>query len=376
MPWNKDDDKGDSGPVQGPWGQQPKGPRNQNNWGGGGNRGPGSGPPNLDDILGKAWAAIKSTLGGGSGGSSGQGGGAWAGSWAFPVALAVAFVGFESVYQIQPDERGVVMRFGKYNRTAEPGLHFALWPIESMDTPKVSSSNQIEIGQGNNEASMLTKDRNVINVPFSVVWQISDAKKFLYNVADPDEMIRTTSQSAMREVVGQTDAQPLLNVGKDVVANEVKTITQNLLDSYDAGIAISVVNLGDIQPPTELINAFAEPVRAGQDKKRFLNEAEQYKNKQLQSAQGEAARLIEEANAYKAAVVADAQGEAARFLSIYEQYQKAKDVTRERMYLETMEQVLGRTNKVIIQGGQGGAGVVPYLPLPEIKRASSAPAQN
>jgi modulator of FtsH protease HflK len=223
---------------------------------------------------------------------------------------------------------------------------------------------------------MLTSDKNIISVPFSVFWQISDAKSYLYNIADPEEVIRNVSQSAMREVVGQTKAQPLLTSGKDLVAADVMQITQKLLDEYQAGVTVTAINLGDVQPPEQVRDAFAEVVRAGQDQQRFINEAEKYKNQQLRLAEGEAAKLVEDANAYKASIVADAQGEAARFISVYDQYKNAKDVTRERLYLETMEVVLKRTNKVIIEGGKGGSGVVPYLPLPEIKNRASAVPQN
>jgi modulator of FtsH protease HflK len=361
MPWNKDDEGG----GQGPWGQGPKDkPRNQNNWGGGGNRGPGSGgglPPDLDELVRRGKDSLKNAIPGGGG----------RGSWLIPVALAAVFMVFNSIYQVQPDERGVVMRLGKYHRTAEPGLHFALWPIERMERPKTGSVRQINIGNESNETSMLTADKNIINVPFSVFWRITDAKSFLYNVADPERVIRNISQSAMREVVGQTKAQPLLTTGKDVVAAQVMEITQKLLNDYSAGVTVTAVNLGDVQPPAEVANAFAEVVRAGQNQQQLINEAEQYKNQRGRLAEGEAAKMIEDANGYKASVVADAQGQAARFLSVYEQYKNAKDVTRERLFLEMMEQVMANTNKIVIEGGQGGSGVVPYLPLPEVKNRAS-----
>ncbi len=357
MPWNKDDEGG----GQGPWGQGPKKPGNQNNWGGG-NRGPGSNlPPDLDELIRRGKDSLKNAIPGGGGRSS----------WLVPLGLLAVFVLYNSVYQIQPDERGVVMRFGRFDRVAEPGLHFALWPVESMDKPKVGSVRQIDIGAENNEATMLTSDKNIISVPFSVFWQISDAKSYLYNIADPEELIRTVSQSAMREVVGQTKAQPLLTNGKDLVASDVMQITQRLLNEYNSGVTVTQVNLGDVQPPAEVRDAFAEVVRAGQNQQQLINEAELYKNKQSRLAEGEAAKLVEDANAYKSSVVADAQGEAARFVSVYDQYKNAKDVTRERMFLETMELVLGRSNKVIIDSGKGGPGVVPYLPLPEIKNRAS-----
>ncbi len=367
MPWNKDDEGG----GQGPWGQGPKNnPRNQNNWGGG-NRGPGSGgggnlPPDLDELVRRGKDSLKGIIPGGGGGRSG---------WLVPIALAAVFVAFNSVYQVQPDERGVVMRLGEYNRTADPGLHFALWPVERMEKPKTGSVRQINIGSEGTEASMLTADKNIINVPFSVFWRISNPKDFLYEVADPENVIRTISQSAMREVVGQTNAQPLLTTGKDAVAAQVMQISQTLLDQYKAGVVVTSVNLGDVQPPAEVANAFAEVVRAGQNKIQLTNEADQYANQRTRLAEGEAAKLKEDATAYKAEVVNDAQGEASRFLAVYEQYKNAKDVTRERLFIEMMENVLANTNKIVIEGGQGGSGVVPYLPLPAITGSKPA-AQN
>jgi modulator of FtsH protease HflK len=363
MPWNKDDEGG----GQGPWGQGPKGnPRNQNNWGGGGgNRGPGSNlPPDLDELVRRGKDSLKGVIPGGGGGRSG---------WLVPLALAAVFAVFNSIYQVQPDERGVVMRLGKYNRTAEPGLHFALWPVERMEKPKTGSVRQINIGNEGDEASMLTSDKNIINVPFSIFWRIANPKDYLYEVANPESVIRAISQSAMREVVGQTNAQPLLTTGKDAVAAQVMQITQGLLDQYKAGVVVTNVNLGDVQPPAEVANAFAEVVRAGQNKIQLTNEADQYANQRTRLAEGEAAKLKEDATAYKAEVVADAQGEASRFVAVYDQYKNAKDVTRERLFIEMMENVLANTNKIVIEGGQGGSGVVPYLPLPAISGAKTAP---
>ena len=224
---------------------------------------------------------------------------------------------------------------------------------------------------------MLTADKNILGVPFSVFWRINDPQNFLFNVADPERTIRSISQSAMREVVGQTRAQQILTTGKNAVEAQVMTITQTLLDEYGSGVTITSINLGDVQPPREVANAFAEVVRAGQNQQQLINEAEQYRNQQVRLAEGEAAKLVEDANAYKARVVADAEGEAARFLSVYEQYKNAQGVTRERIFLETMEGILGSTNKIVIQEGANGQGVVPYLPLPEIqKRATTAVPQN
>jgi modulator of FtsH protease HflK len=361
MPWNSE---GGGGNNQGPWGQGPwgqgGGPKRPNQ----GGRGPT--PPDLDDLIRKGQDKLKQVLP--------SGGGRF--GWVLPVAILALFVAFNSIYQVQPDERGVVLRFGTYNRTAEPGLHFALWPVETMEKPRVGAVRQINIGTEGSEGQMLTSDKNILGVPFSVFWRINDPKNFLFNVADQERTIRSVSQSAMREVVGQTRAQAILTTGKNVVETQVMTITQDLLNNYMAGVTVTSVNLGDVQPPQEVANAFAEVVRAGQNQQQLINEAEQYRNQQVRLAEGEAAKLVEDANAYKSRTVADAQGEAARFISIYDQYKNAKDVTRERIFLETMEQILGQTNKVIIEEGANGSGVVPYLPLPQLQQRSGSAAQN
>jgi membrane protease subunit HflK len=358
MPWNSEGGGGNQGPWgQGPWGQGGGGGPRRPNQGGGGGRGPN--PPDLDDLIRKGQDRLKQVLPQGGGGRFG---------WIIPIVLVALFVVYNSIYQVQPDERGVVLRFGTFDRVAEPGLHFALWPVETMEKPRVGAVRQINIGSDGNEGQMLTSDKNIISVPFSVFWRINDAQSFLFNVADQERTIRSTAQSAMREVVGQTRAQAILTTGKNAVEAQVMEITQTLLDEYKAGVTITSINLGDVQPPREVADAFAEVVRAGQNQQQLINEAEQYRNQQFRLADGEAAKLIEDANAYKASVVAQAEGESARFLSVYEQYRNARGVTRERIFLETMEQVLGQTNKVILESGPNGQGVVPYLPLPEVQR--------
>ncbi len=351
MPWNKDDGGGNNqGPWgQGPWGQGPKRPQ-------GGGRGPN--PPDLDELLRRGQDKLKQALP--------QGGGRW--TWLLPVLLAAAYVVFNSIYQVQPDERGVVLRFGQYNRTAEPGLHFAIWPVETMEKPKVGAVNQITIGSERADSQMLTSDKNIISVPFTVQWRIANPKDYLFNVAEPERTISALAQSAMREVAAQSNAQLILTTGKNAIATKVMTITQALLDQYQAGVMITAINLGDVQPPEQVADAFADVVRADQNKKQKENEAQLYRNDLEQQAEGQAAKLAEEANGYKARVIAEAEGEAARFLSVYNEYKNAKDVTRERIFLETMELILGNTNKVLIEEGASGSGVVPYLPLPEIQK--------
>ena len=363
MPWNSEGGNGNQGPWgQGPWGQG-GGPKRPNQ--GGGNRGPN--PPDLDELLRRGQDKLKQVLPSGSGGRM---------SWVLPAVLLVAFVAYNSIYQVQPDERGVVLRFGTYDRTADPGLHFALWPAETMEKPRVGAVRQINIGNEGNEGQMLTSDKNILGVPFSVFWRINDPQNYLFNVADPERTIRSVSQSAMREIVGQTRAQAILTTGKNTVEAQVMEITQTLLDNYKSGVTVTAINLGDVQPPREVANAFAEVVRAGQNQQQLINEAEQYRNKQVRTAEGEAAKLVEDANGYKARVVAEAEGEAARFLSVYEQYKNARGVTRERIFLETMEQILAQTNKVILESGPNGSGVVPYLPLPELQRREPSAPQN
>lgn len=353
MPWNKDDNNGGG---QGPWGQGPRNQRNQNNWGS--NRGGGNLPPDLDELLKRGRDSFKNALPGGAGGRF---------SWALPAVLVALFVIYNSVYQVQPDERGVVLRLGAYARTVEPGLQFAIWPIERIEKPRVGSVRQINVGNEQSEGLMLTNDKNIISVPFTLQWRISNPKDFLFNVADQERTIKSLAQSAMREVVAQNSAQAVLTTKKSEIAAQVITITQNRLDDYQAGVTLTALNLGETQPPPEVADAFADVVRAEQDRKRLENEAQQYRNQKNQQAEGEVGRLTEEATGYKAAAIAEAQGEASRFLSVYEQYRNAKDVTRQRIFLETMELVLRDSNKVVIENGQGGTGVVPYLPLPQIQ---------
>jgi modulator of FtsH protease HflK len=356
MPWNKDDGGG-----QGPWGQGPWGGGNRNNPrnNGGGNRGSGNLPPELDQLLQRGRDNLKNALPGGGGRFS----------WLLPIGLVVLFVVYNSVYQVQPDERGVVLRLGEYNRTVEPGLQFALWPIDVIEKPKVGSVRQLAIGSDGNEGQMLTSDKNIISVPFTVQWRISVPKDFLFNVADQERTIKALSQSAMREVVAQNSAQGVLTTRKDAIAAQVSQITQGLLDAYSAGVMITAINLGDVQPPPEVADAFADVVRAGQNKIQIENEAQQYRNQIVQQTAGEVAKLNEEAEGYKASTIADAKGEAARFISVYDEYKNAKDVTRQRIFIETMEKVLAQSNKIIIEGGPNGSGVVPYLPLPQIQKS-------
>ena len=294
------------------------------------------------------------------------------------VLVILAFVGIQSIYTVQPDERGVELRFGKpKDEVSMPGLHFHFWPIETVEIVKVTEQQQ-NIGARATSTSaatgvMLTGDQNIVNVQFSVLYTVSDPKSYLFNVDTPAETLQQVSESAMREVVGRRPAQDIFRDNRQAIAADVRAIIQATMDGYGAGLSINAVAIEDAAPPREVADAFDEVQRAEQDEDRFVQEANQYANQKLGAARGQAAQIVEEANAYKSRVVNEAQGEAQRFVSIYDQYRTAPEVTRERMFIETMEQVLKGSNKVIIDEKQG---VVPYLPLNEIMRGNTGAAQQ
>ena len=352
MPWSNQGGNNGNGNQGGPWGNGPKRP----NGGGGGQQ-----PPDLDDIIKQGQDKIKQLFPGG-----GPGGGA--GSNKF-MALAIVvglilIVGFNSFYRVQADEEGVVLRLGAFNRISNPGLRFAFWPIEKAEILQVTKEHNMTFG-ANGEGRMLAGDQNMVDIRFTVQWRIADPKKYLFNIRQPEALIRVIAESAMRDVVGRTAADIVRTKGRFDTQERVKTLIQKTLTSYDAGININGVQLEQADPPPEVVDAFEEVQRAEQEQNKLIREAERYRNKLLGEARGEAAQIVEKSKAYKAKVVAEAEGEAARFTKIYQQYAKAKDVTRKRLFLETMEQVLSKSNKVIIEG-KGGNGVVPYLPLPEV----------
>jgi membrane protease subunit HflK len=253
-----------------------------------------------------------------------------------------------------------------------------LWPIETVEKVNVTE-NQTSIGSvtgGNNrsakdEGLMLSGDQNIVDVRFSVLWSVNDPSKFLFNVREPEDMVRSAGESAMREVVGRRPAQDIFRDDRAGIAEEVRDITQRILDGYQMGVRVSQIAIENVAPPTEVADAFDEVQRAEQDEDRFQEEARQYANTLLGNARGQAAQQREDAAAYKDRVVKEAQGEAARFNSILTEYAKAPAVTRKRLFLETMEQVLGGSQKVILEDG---TGVTPYLPLPQLKTNAEAPA--
>lgn len=361
MPWNNQNGGGGwKGGGGGPWGQGPQGggPSNQQ-------------PPDLEELLKRSQDKFKQAMPGGGGGVF----------WLIAIVLVLFVWGFNSVHTIDADEEGVVLRFGKYDRTLPAGLRVVLWPVETIEKVKYTAQNQETFGLGNREAFggsssgnsdslMLAGDLNLVDIKFTVLWKIKDSQNFLFNVKDPQGLIKGVSQSAMREVVGRTTAEKVRTTQREATQDEVKKLIQAALDTYNAGISIQKVNLEDADPPRQVAKAFEEVQGAAQEQNRLIREAERYRNEKLGTARGQASQTIEAAKGYKARIVAEAEGEAQRFISVYNEYVKAKDVTRKRLFFETMEQVLSKSNKVIIE--KGGSGVVPYLPLPEVGKRSSA----
>ena len=348
-----------------PWGTPP---------GGGNGSGKGPTPPDIDALIRDIQSKIKRFLPGGS--SSG-------GRPIGLILIIIAFVWLASgLYRVGPDEQGVVLRFGKFVKTTQPGLHYHIpLPVETVETPKVTKVNRIDIGfrserdsgfsQGGGvadvpqESLMLTGDENIVNIDFSVFWVIKDAGKFLFEIQDPEGTVKAAAETAMREVIAKSKIQPVLTEGRAQIEIETQEIIQSILDEYNSGIQITQVQTQKADPPDQVIDAFRDVQAARADMERSKNEAEAYANDVIPRARGEAAKIMQAAEAYKQKVVAQAEGEASRFISIYEEYAKAKEVTQERMYLETMEKVLADIDKVIIEKG-AGSGVVPYLPLPEL----------
>ena len=289
------------------------------------------------------------------------------------------------LYRVLPDEQGVVLRFGKFIKTTQPGLNYHLpIPIESVLTPKVTKVNRMDIGFRSErdsgftsssvadvpeESLMLTGDENIVNIDFSVFWVIKDAGKFLFKIQDPEGTVKAAAETAMREVIARSNIQPILTEGRSQIEIDTQAIIQNILDEYNSGIQITQVQTQKADPPDQVIDAFRDVQAARADMERAKNEAEAYANDVIPRARGDAAVILQAAEAYKKEVVAKAEGEASRFLAIYNEYKNAKTVTQERMYLETMEKVLADINKVIIDKKSGG--VVPYLPLPELSKKAT-----
>lgn len=371
----------------GPWGGGGRNGGDGNKGNGGDDRRPPNRPndpqiPDIDQIVKKGQEQLRVLMGGrgGSGqgpnGSGGEGPKLTRGTLGLGALALVAFWAFSSFYTVKPEEQSVELFLGKYTATGEPGLNFAPWPFVTAEVIPVTREQieNIGVSQGNRSESglMLTTDENIVDIDFQVVWNINDPAKYLFNLRDPVDTVRAVSESAMREIIAARELAPILNLDRGVIADQTHELVQSILNSYESGINVVRVNLEKADPPREVIDAFREVQAAEQQRDRLERQADAYANRVLAGARGEAAQILEQAEAYRARVVNGADGEASRFLAVLEEYKLAPEVTRKRLYIETMESVLGDVDKVIIDQGVGGQGVVPYLPLNELRKTGGS----
>ncbi len=351
----------------------------------GGGRGPGGdGPqiPEIDDLVKKGQEQLRVLMGGRGGGGTGGGTGGGGpnpfltrGTFGIAAVIGLVLWGMASFYTVRPEEQSVELFLGEFSQIGNPGLNFAPWPVVTAEVIPVTREQTEEIGvggRGGDAGLMLTGDENIVDIDFQVVWNINDPAKFLFNLRDPRPTIRAVSESAMREIIAQSDLAPILNRDRGAIAVQLLDLIQSTLDSYDSGVTVIRVNFDKADPPESVIDAFRDVQAAEQERDRLQNVADAYANRVLAEARGQAAQLLEEAEGYRAQQVNQAEGEASRFSAVLEEYAKAPEVTRKRLYLETMEQVLGRVDKIILDqndGSGGGQGVVPYLPLNELRRS-------
>jgi len=360
-------------------------------WGGGGGPGPwGSGgggrgfqPPNFEDTLRRLQNFLRQILPGGGRSSGGS-----PMLWSLGLAVIVLLWLVSGFYRVDPDQEGIVLRFGAYDRKASPGLNYHLpWPIEEALTPTVTRINRVEIGYrtsvaGQNarqtdvpvESLMLTGDENIVDINFTVFWLVKDAQAYLFNIRNPELTVKSAAESAMREVIGHTEIASAFAEGRGKIETDTQKLLQEILDYYSAGIDVTQVQLLKVDPPDPVIDAFRDVQSAKIDLQRLINEAESYRNGVVPTARGDAARVGQEAQAYRAQIVLKAQGDAARFLSVYDSYKASEDVTARRLYIETMESILSNTNKILIDKTASGSGVIPYLPIPGLTPRLPGPA--
>ena len=334
-------------------------------------------PPELDEIVKKGQEQLRLLMGGkaGKSGNGGNQGGSPISMGKRPIFLGLIVLAvlwlFTSFYRVDTSEQSVELLFGKYLETGEEGLNFAPWPIVTKEIVAVTRENTEEIGVGrsgraSDQGLMLTADENIVDIDYQVVWNINDAQKFLFNIAGPQETIRAVSESVMREIVARTNLTPILTTGKGKIEQELQALIQQTLDSYESGVRIVRVNLDKADPPGDVANAFKEVQAAEQTKDTLEKQADAYSNKVVAEARGEAAQLQQQAEGYRAQVINEAVGEASRFKAVYAEYAKAPEVTRKRLYIETMERVLSSVDKILIDQGANGQGVLPYLPVNEL----------
>jgi modulator of FtsH protease HflK len=374
----------------GPWQPRGQGPRNPNPWGGGGgSSGGGSGgrePPDLEDIFRRGQDKLRSVLPGGRGGDGLSGLGAL--GIAFIALLALAGWMLTGFYTVRPNEMGIERVFGRFVSITQPGLNWNWpYPVGRIDKPTIGVQT-IEIGLRSNESRrgairdvreeslMLTGDENIVDVDFSVLWLV-DARRpqdFVFNLRDPERTVRVVAESAMREVIGRREIQPVLTGARLEIERAVQDLMQKTLNSYGAGIIVQQVQMMKVDPPTEVIDAFRDVQAARADQERMQNEAQTYANKVIPEARGEASKITQRAEAERERMIADARGEAARFTAILDEYKKAPDITRRRLYIETVERIYAGMDKIILDPGKNGAGAIPLLPLNEIMKKNATEA--
>jgi modulator of FtsH protease HflK len=375
MPWQNNNGggggwKSGGGNGGGPWGQGPRG-------GGGGG---GQNQPDIEEIFKRGQDHLKNALPGGSGIPSA--------AWVLLLAIGAAVIGFYAfTYKVNPNQLGIVLQFGKFKDQKGPGLHFRWpYPVNEVLLPDVTRNNRLQIGMRSSsvgtssrasssrdvpeESLMLTGDENIVDVDFEVQWKIKDAKSYLFNIQNPETTVRQVAEAAMREIVGENDIQRVLTEAREEVRRKVFSLIQKTLDEYKAGIEIVQVQLQKVDPPGKVIGAFRDVQAARADQERLQNEANAYANRIVPEARGQSERILQAAQGYRQQTVAEAVGQASRFEKVYGEYKKAPEVTRKRMFLETMERVYQGTDKIILDS-KGGTGVVPYLNLNELTKSNA-----
>ncbi len=359
-PWGNRPGGNGPGKGKGPWGQSGKPDRS----------GPRSGEtsPDLENVI----QGFKTRLGGGGPRRGGGGGGGQSpfgkyGPFGAFVAVGLLAMLVSTVYTVDQKEEAVVLRFGEYSRTTQPGLNFKLpYPVETVMKAETRVVNKEDIGGSTRASLMLTGDENIVDIDFTVLWRISDLNNFIFNVDETPIAVRAVAESAMREIVGKNDLEGIITTERLKITTSVRDLMQVTLDEYEAGVEVVEVQLQKADPPAgDVINAFRDVVNAAQDAETTVNEATAFQNDVVPNARGEAAKIIQDAEAYKGRVIAESTGEAERFKLVLQEYQAAPRVTRQRMYLETIEEVYGPAEKIILDEG-AGSGVVPYLPLDKL----------
>jgi membrane protease subunit HflK len=372
MPWNNQTGGNGSGPVKGPWGRGPTGPS--------GGSGGGNLPPNISNFLRDLQDRIRRLLPNGEF------------TTGVIILLVVGAVGLwllTGLYFVSTHEQGVVLRFGKFEAMTGPGPNYHLpWPIETVELPEVTTTHQInigyqQVGEGDDahtedvpsESLMLTGDENIVDVNFTVYWVINNAADYLFNVENPDAAIKAVAESAMREVVGQNPIGPILTEDRAPVENQVRELMQKTLDTYHIGVTVTGVKMQNVDTPEEVRDAYRDVQAARADEETLRNKAEAYANKIIPEARGQAAQIVQQAEAYRQQAIAEASGEAKQFDSVLEEYRKAPEVTRKRMYIETMSKVYANANKVFVDES-AGKNIIPYLPPQVLGKAATPPIDS